>query len=74
MLAVNGMRAFLTAGKEGVLGDSVVLIVPQDARTLYVNGVARRLNGLQLYALAEMLAAKFKQHYGYPVDIEWSEV
>jgi hypothetical protein len=75
MLAVNGLRFFLTVGKEGFLGPSVVLIVPRGEKLrVGINGKLREMSGLQLYALAEMVAAKFTGHYNYPVDIEWSEV
>jgi hypothetical protein len=74
-LRVNALRFLPFAGKEGLFGGSVVIVVPRvEKMVVPINTQMRELNAEQLFALAKLVAAKFTSAYDYPVDVEWSQV
>jgi hypothetical protein len=74
-LRVNALRFLPFAGKEGLFGGSVVIVVPRAEKMMVpINKQMRELTAAQLFALAKLVAARFTSAYDYPVDVEWSEV
>ena len=74
-LRVNALRFLPFAGKEGLFGGSVVIVVPRvEKMVVPINKQMRELTAAQLFALAKLVAEKFTSAYDYPVDVELSEV
>ena len=73
-LRANDLRFYLTASKGRVFGLAAALMVPRGARQVVrVNGRPREMSEDQLFALGKLVAEKFTNHYGFPVDVEWME-